>query len=40
MLKKLEDIFIWAAGIAFLVAAVCTLLAFIVGIVICIGKYL
>lgn len=40
MLKKLENIFIWAAGIAFLVAAVCTLFAFIIGLVICIGKYL
>ena len=39
MLKKLENLFIWACGIAFLVAAVCTLLAFIVGLVMCIGRY-
>ena len=40
MLKKLENIFIWACGIAFLVAAVLTVFAVIIGIVICIGKYL
>ena len=40
MLKKLENIFIWACGVAFLVAAVCTLFAFIVGLVIYIGRYL
>ena len=38
MLKKLENIFIWACGIAFLVAAVCTLFAFIVGLVMFISR--
>lgn len=38
MLKKLENLFIWAADIAFMVAAVCTLFAFIVGIVVATGK--
>lgn len=39
MLKKLEDMFIWIAGGAFMVAAVCTLFAFIVGLVMYISRY-
>lgn len=40
MLKKLENLFIWACGIAFMVAAVLTVFAFIIGIVVCIGRHL
>lgn len=38
MLKKLEDLFIWAACIAFLVSAVLTVFAFIVGLVMYISR--
>lgn len=40
MLKNLENIFIWLAGAVFAIAAVLTVAAYIVGLVICIGKYL
>ena len=40
MLKKLENIFIWACGIAFMVAAVLTVFAFIIGLVIYISRCL
>jgi len=39
MLKKLENLFIWAAGIAFMVAAVLTVFAFVIGIVMYIARY-
>lgn len=39
MLKKLENIFIWTAGGIFAIGAVCTVVAYIIGLSLCIKRY-
>lgn len=39
MIRKLEDAFIWLAGAVFEIAAVATIVAYIVGLALYIGGY-